>query len=54
MFPQLARFNDFRLLWHTGFWGEKTDGWHYHLIFVIMNLLILFTDGERYALDILF
>ena len=36
--------------WHTGFWGEKTSGWHYDLMFVLMNLVILFTNGGRYAL----
>lgn len=37
-------------VWHTGFWGEKASGWHYDLIFVVMNLLILFTAGGRYVL----
>ena len=37
-------------VWHTGFWGEKSSGWHYDLIFVLMNLLIAFTDGGRYVL----
>jgi putative oxidoreductase len=36
--------------WHTGFWGEKSSGWHYDLIFVLINLLILFTGGGRYVL----
>jgi putative oxidoreductase len=36
--------------WHTGFWGEKTYGWHYDLIFVLINLVILFTDGGRWVL----
>jgi len=36
--------------WHTGFWGEKTYGWHYDLMFVVMNLVILFTDGGRWVL----
>lgn len=36
--------------WHTGFWGEKSSGWHYDLIFVLINLLILFTSGGRYVL----
>jgi putative oxidoreductase len=36
--------------WHIGFWGGKTYGWHYELIFVLMNLLILFTGGGRYVL----
>jgi putative oxidoreductase len=37
-------------VWHTGFWGEKTYGWHYDLIFVLMNLVIIFTGGGRYVL----
>lgn len=37
-------------VWHTGFWGEKTYGWHYDLIFVLVNLLILFTDGGRWVI----
>jgi len=37
-------------VWHTGFWGEKTYGWHYDLMFVVMNLVILFTDGGQWVL----
>jgi putative oxidoreductase len=37
-------------VWHTGFWGDKSFGWHYDLMFVVMNLVILFTDGGRYVL----
>ncbi len=37
-------------VWHTGFWGDKTYGWHYDLMFVLMNLLIAFTDGGHYVL----
>jgi putative oxidoreductase len=36
--------------WHTGFWGEKTYGWHYDLMFVLVNLVIAFTNGGNYAL----
>ncbi|MFZ0312220.1 MAG: DoxX family protein [Candidatus Korobacteraceae bacterium] len=36
--------------WHTGFWGEKTYGWHYDLMIVLMNLMIAATDGGRYVL----
>jgi putative oxidoreductase len=36
--------------WHTGFWGEKASGWHYDLLFVVMNLVILFTNGGAYVL----
>ncbi|HLZ92053.1 MAG TPA: DoxX family protein [Candidatus Acidoferrum sp.] len=36
--------------WHIGFWGEKGSGWHYDLMFVLMNLVIAFTDGGNYVL----
>jgi hypothetical protein len=32
-------------VWPVGFWGGKTYGWHYESIFILMNLVILFTDG---------
>jgi putative oxidoreductase len=37
-------------VWHTGFWGDKSSGWHYDLMIVIMNLVIAATDGGRLAL----
>ncbi|HLZ41621.1 MAG TPA: DoxX family protein [Candidatus Sulfotelmatobacter sp.] len=37
-------------VWHTGFWGEKSSGWHYDLIFILMNLVIAFSDGGNYVL----
>lgn len=37
-------------VWHTGFWGEKSSGWHYDLMFILMNLVIAFTDGGAYVL----
>jgi putative oxidoreductase len=37
-------------VWHTGFWGEKSSGWHYDLIFVLINLVIGFSNGGRYVL----
>jgi putative oxidoreductase len=36
--------------WHTGFWGEKAGGWHYDLMLVLMNLVILFANGGAYSL----
>lgn len=36
--------------WHTGFWGEKTYGWHYDLMIILMNLVIASTDGGQYVL----
>jgi putative oxidoreductase len=32
-------------VWKTGFWGEKASGWHYDLMLVLMNLVILCSAG---------
>ncbi|MGA9566793.1 MAG: DoxX family protein [Candidatus Korobacteraceae bacterium] len=37
-------------VWHSGFWGKDGLGWNYELLFVAMNLVILFTAGGRYVL----
>jgi putative oxidoreductase len=37
-------------VWHTGFWGEKNSGWHYDLMLVVMNLVIVFTSGGRWVM----
>jgi putative oxidoreductase len=38
------------LVWHTGFWGDKTYGWHYDLMFLVMNLVIVLSNGGPYVL----
>ena len=38
------------VVWHIGFWGEKSSGWHYDLMLAIMNLVILATNGGSYVL----
>src|SRR6476660_9475628 len=37
-------------VWHTGFWGKHSDGWHYDLLFVSMCLVIATSGGGRYVL----
>jgi putative oxidoreductase len=37
-------------VWHIGFWGDKTYGWHYDLLFLIANLVIMTTGGGRLVL----
>jgi putative oxidoreductase len=37
-------------VWHIGFWGEKTYGWHYDLTYLVANLVILTTGGGRLVL----
>jgi putative oxidoreductase len=60
VFTQLAAFGLISLMlgaiekkifsWHIGFWGQTTYGWHYELMFVLINLVIAFTDGGHYVL----
>lgn len=40
------------LKWKTGFWGEKASGWHYDLMLVAMNLVIVATAGGRWVLHL--
>jgi len=37
-------------VWHTGFWGEKNSGWHYDLMFLLMCLVIITTNGGSFVL----
>jgi putative oxidoreductase len=37
-------------VWHTGFWGENSSGWHYDLMIVLMNLVIASTNGGSLVL----
>jgi putative oxidoreductase len=37
-------------VWHIGFWGEKAYGWHYDLMLLTMNLVIVVTNGGSYVL----
>jgi putative oxidoreductase len=37
-------------VWHTGFWGKSSDGWHYDLLFIAMCLVIATMDGGRFVL----
>src|SRR6185437_9597777 len=36
-------------VWKTGFWGEKGMGWHYDTMLLVMNLVIITTDGGRFV-----
>jgi putative oxidoreductase len=37
-------------VWKTGFWGAKSDGWHYDLMLVLMCLVIAVFDGGEWVL----
>ncbi len=37
-------------VWHTGYWGKGSMGWHYELMLVTMNLLIALAGPGRLSL----
>src|SRR6266480_3689774 len=36
--------------WKIGFWGGRAYGWHYDLMLVVMNLVIITTGGGKFVL----
>ena len=36
--------------WKSGFWGEKGYGWHYDLMLLAMNLVVLCSAGGKLVL----
>ena len=38
--------------WKTGFWGEKSSGWHYDLMLMSMNLVVIATAGGRWVVPL--
>jgi putative oxidoreductase len=37
-------------VWHTGFWGAQATGWHYDVMLLLINAVIVCTDGGTYVL----
>ena len=37
-------------VWKTGFWGEKSMGWHYDVLMIVMSLAIVTMGPGRYGL----
>jgi len=37
-------------VWHSVFWCDKSYGWHYDLLLLAGNLVILTTGGGRYVI----
>jgi putative oxidoreductase len=50
IFVMLGAIQKKIFVWHTGFWGKNASGWHYDLMLIVMNLVILFTDGGQWVL----
>src|SRR5881396_1021044 len=37
-------------VWKTGFWGGQSYGWHYDLMLLVMNVVIITTGGGRFVI----
>jgi len=51
MLVMLGAMHRKALVWHSGFWGKGSQGWHYDLLFFLINLLIFATNGGEYTID---
>ena len=40
------------VVWKTGFWGRDNQGWHYDLLLVAMNLVVLTLGPGRLAIPL--
>ncbi|HVZ59342.1 MAG TPA: DoxX family protein [Terriglobales bacterium] len=37
-------------VWHSGFWGKNSSGWHYDLMMIVMNFVVVAAGPGRWAL----
>ncbi len=37
-------------VWKTGFWGQGSQGWHYDLVMIVMNLVVLTVGPGKFVL----
>jgi putative oxidoreductase len=51
MFVMLGAMHRKAFVWHSGFWGKGSQGWHYDLLFFLINLLIFATNGGEWTID---
>jgi len=38
------------VVWKTGFWGKGSQGWHYDLVMIVMNFVVLAVGPGRFVL----
>jgi putative oxidoreductase len=38
------------VVWKSGFWGKKNDGWYYDVLYLVGNLVIVATGGGALTL----
>jgi putative oxidoreductase len=37
-------------VWKTGFWGQGSQGWHYELVMIVMNFIVLTVGPGKFVL----
>jgi putative oxidoreductase len=51
MITMLGAMHRKALVWHSGFWGKGSQGWHYDLLLFLICLLIFATNGGEWTID---
>jgi putative oxidoreductase len=51
MIVMLGAIHRKALVWHSGFWGKGSQGWHYDLIFFLICVMIFATNGGVWTID---
>ncbi len=51
MIVMLGAMHRKAFVWHSGFWGKGSQGWHYDLIFFLICLMIFATNGGVWTID---
>jgi len=51
MIVMLGAMHRKAFVWHSGFWGKNSQGWHYDLVFFLICLLTFATNGGEWTID---
>lgn len=51
MITMLGAMHRKAFVWHSGFWGKNSQGWHYDLVFFLICLLTFATNGGEWTID---
>jgi putative oxidoreductase len=51
MIVMLGAMHRKAFVWHSGFWGKGSPGWHYDLLLFLIALMIFATNGGIWTID---
>ena len=51
MIVMLGAMHRKAFVWHSGFWGKGSQGWHYDLLLFLITLTIFATNGGEWTID---